>query len=107
MITLNIRKLSEMMQANGVSLAHAQEAVAKDIKASTVNADHQKTLAAVRTVDNMLFNAFLIQSRETMSAGVEYLVTELANVPADNDSEAIHIYLHKARSIRDLLQMGM
>lgn len=107
MITLNVRKLSKMMEDSGLALAHAHEAVQKDVATSTVNADHQMTLTVARTVDNMLFNTFLIQSRETMSAGVEYLVTELTNVPADKDTEAIHTYLHKARSIKELLQMGM
>ena len=107
MITINIRKLSKMMEDSGIALAHAHEDVQKDVDSSTVNADHQRTLAVARTVDNMLFNTFLIQSRETMSAGVEFLVTELMNVPADKDTEAIHIYLHKARSIKELLQMRM
>jgi hypothetical protein len=107
MITLNIYKLRKMMEDSGLSLVHAHEAVRKDVEAARVNPDHQLTLEAVRAVDDMFFNVFLIQSRETMSAGVEYLVTELTKIPADNEPEAIHIYLSKARAIKDLLQLGM
>lgn len=106
MITLNTRKLSEMMEASGAAIVNAVEAVRKDVDNCRVDADHQKQLKAVRETDDMFINVFLIERQETMEAAIEYLLEELLEIPANEDDEAVHVHLHKARAIKELLQYG-
>lgn len=106
MITLNTRKLSEMMEASGAAIINAVEAVRKDVDNCKVDPDHQKALKAVRETDDMFINVFLIERQETMEAAVEYLLEELLEIPANEDAEAVHVHLHKARAIKELLQYG-
>lgn len=104
MITLNVRKLSEMMEASGAKIIHAHEAIRKDVESCVVDAKHQAELRAVSEVDDMFINVFLINKRETMEAAVEYLLAELLEIPANEDDEAVYVHLHKARVVKELLQ---
>jgi hypothetical protein len=106
MITLNTRKLSEMMDGSGPALVQAIEAVRNDVDNCRVDAEHQKALKAARETDDMFINAYLIERQETMEAAVEYLLEELLEIPANEDDEAVHVHLHKARAIKELLQYG-
>jgi hypothetical protein len=106
MITLNTRKLTEMMEANGPALVNAVDAVRDDVANCRVDAEHQKALKAIRASDSMLTEAYLIEQHETMEAAIEHLLEALLEVPENEDAEAIHVYLHKAREIKKLLQYG-
>lgn len=107
MITLNVRKLSEMMEASGAAIIHAHEAIRKDVESCVVNAKHQMELAAVREVDDMLLEVFLINNRETMQAAVEFLVDGLTDVPNPENAQDVYVYFEKAKAIKDILQTGM
>lgn len=107
MITLNTRKLSEMMEASGAAIIHAHEAVRKDVDAGKVDPIHQAELRAVREVDDMFIHVFLINKRETMQAAVEYLVRDLTDAPDHEDTEAVYVHLKKVQAIKAILQMGM
>jgi hypothetical protein len=106
MITLDTRKLSEMMEASGPALVKAINDVRDDVGKSRVDAQHQKALHAVRETDDMFINTYLIERQESHQAAIEYLLEELLQVPADEDDSAVYTYIHKARAIKELLQYG-
>ena len=108
MITLNTRKLSKLMEANGLALVHAIEAVRKDVDNCKVDADHQMQLKAVREVDDMLLNVFLINNQETMQAAIEFLLDGLLmDIPDPKDAAAVYVFTKRAQAIKDILQTGM
>lgn len=107
MITLNTRKLSEMMEASGLALVRAIEEVRKDVDNCKVDADHQMQLQAVREVDDMLLAVFLINNQETMQSAIEFLIEGLMEVPDSKDVVATYVYLQRAQAVKDILQTGM
>lgn len=106
MITLNTRKLSELADASGAAVCAAVLAVRDDVDNCRVDAQHQKDLKAVRETDDLLINTVLINNHETMESTVEFLLGELLDTPADEDPETVYAYLHKVRTIKQLLQYG-
>lgn len=107
MITLNTRRLSELMEASGPALVRAIEAVRKDVDSCLVDTKHQMELRAVREVDDMLLNVFLINNRETMEAAVEYLIQEMTDLPELEDESGVYVHFQKVQTVKDILQTGM
>lgn len=108
MITLNTRKLSEMMEASGAAIIHAHEAIRKDVENCKVDADHQMQLKAVREVDDMLLGVFLINNQETMQAAIEFLIDGLLmDIPDPKDSAGVYVYIKRSQAIKDILQTGI